>query len=182
MSYYDIDDALVEEEPVVSLFHIDALDLGYLDPNSAEEDLKKGTRVQIPLWLANTLAKRQMATIQTPDFMNKKFEQDFLADPVAMDLKKKAPMLYAIGQRVSELFGDAEMSNMLLKGLAARYREIIGRSSVWRSHTYGPFVSKLANLEETLLNCKQEAERALYKWTTGEHKSSSKSRKRKHVS
>eukprot|EP00954_Amorphochlora_amoebiformis_P006617 518971-Amorphochlora_amoeboformis.AAC.1 len=109
--------------------------------------VKAETSVQIPLWLADTLSKRGMVSIEAPDFLTKKFEQNFLADPVAMNLRNCCPLFYELGQRIAELYGDAGMTSMLLKGLAARYKEIIVRSTVWRSNTHAPFVSKLAALE-----------------------------------
>ena len=41
---------------------------------------------------------------------------------------------------------------MLLRGLRERYREIIVRSSFWRSNTNGAFTKKMARLEEDCKN------------------------------
>eukprot|EP00466_Bigelowiella_natans_P004228 jgi/Bigna1/129567/aug1.9_g4275 len=168
-SYYDIDDILIESEPVTVSFRIDATDLGYLDPNGISDDVKEDAKVQVPFWLAESLKKRNVVDINIPDYLGKAFEKNFLAEPEAMDLRERCPPhFYELGQRLSELFQDPSITGMLLKGLGARFREIIVRSTVWRANTHAPFVSKLALLEEEILNTKHDAERAIYKWRTGD--------------
>ncbi|TVY12519.1 DNA replication complex GINS protein psf3, partial [Lachnellula arida] len=55
MSYYDIDAILTDAQKVPCTFELDVPSLGYLDNNPGHA-LKRGTRVDLPLWLAELLA------------------------------------------------------------------------------------------------------------------------------
>lgn len=62
MSYLDIDQILAEEERFPCKFLVEAPTLGQLDPTNAGygNPLPIGSRVELPLWLAESLQTRKM--------------------------------------------------------------------------------------------------------------------------
>ena len=57
MSYLDIDHILAEEERLPCLFNVDANNMGVLDPSIRSPHLLAGSKVDMPLWLAQVLGK-----------------------------------------------------------------------------------------------------------------------------
>ncbi len=60
MSYFDLDALLAEEELVPCMFLTDAVGLGCLNAGSADDDVAKDTRLEMPLWLCRDLATRNV--------------------------------------------------------------------------------------------------------------------------
>ena len=60
--YYNIDTILMEQEAVPCEFLTDVIKLGHWDPSSHSPNLAKQTRVETPLWMAESLVVRQIAT------------------------------------------------------------------------------------------------------------------------
>ncbi|KAL2368807.1 DNA replication protein, partial [Blastomyces gilchristii] len=55
MSYYDLDAILTDAQKLPCTFELEVPGLGYLDGNVGE-DIKPGTRIDLPLWLGEMLA------------------------------------------------------------------------------------------------------------------------------
>ncbi|CAH0481390.1 unnamed protein product [Peronospora belbahrii] len=71
--YLDIDDILAGDERIKCTFDTDVLDCGHLDPSCCNPDLLKGAVVELPLWLATTLAGRGDVTVEPPHFLTTRF-------------------------------------------------------------------------------------------------------------
>lgn len=118
-TYYDLDAILTDAQKVPTTFDLTVPALGYLagDPTS---DLKSGTSVSLPLWLAEILAVSQslgtsaMATIDMPPCLAPRVINALKADPLSVDLRAQAPHFYALGARMLELFEDQDMVDVLL--------------------------------------------------------------------
>ncbi|KAJ8472253.1 hypothetical protein OPV22_026596 [Ensete ventricosum] len=64
--YYDMDDILMEDEPISVVFKVGAHGCGLLDPGSETNDIEKGTKMDLPYWLAHQLHLRQAVSISVP--------------------------------------------------------------------------------------------------------------------
>ena len=95
-SYYDIDSILSEEERVPSIFNVDGVQLGFLDPSSFDDDLKKDTNIELPFWLCKTLQSKGMVNIESPKFYKHKFLEHMEADPSVVNLREKSPYYYEV--------------------------------------------------------------------------------------
>ena len=56
-SYYDVDAILTDAQKVPCAFELTVPRLGYLEGNMSG-DIKKGSKVELPLWLGEMLALR----------------------------------------------------------------------------------------------------------------------------
>lgn len=154
--YYEIDDILAEDEKIPSIFNVDAIDLGYLDEDHDEQDIKKERKIDLPFWLTPVLATRNMITIQLPKCFGQNFKKNLLADPKVVDLNDENEYFYELGQKIADLAQDPAIGDMLTDALAVRYQEIIKRDPNWRSVDYMQFTSRLTNLEMRLMSARQE--------------------------
>ncbi|GJN35121.1 hypothetical protein PR202_gb23863 [Eleusine coracana subsp. coracana] len=73
--YYDIDDILMEEEPISVVFQVTANGVGLLDPGAETNcvSVEKGAKVDLPFWLAHgLLSMEQAVSINVPPCFTQK--------------------------------------------------------------------------------------------------------------
>ncbi|KAF4312465.1 DNA replication complex GINS protein PSF3 [Botryosphaeria dothidea] len=128
-SYYDIDAILTDSQKVPCTFELTVPGLGYLDGN-AGQDMKQGTKVELPLWLGEMLAvsapaaNTSMATLDLPVALSARVMNALKADPRMVDLRALAPHFYALGARMLELFEEEEMGEILADSFKSRAKVI----------------------------------------------------------
>jgi GINS complex subunit 3 len=160
MSYYDIDAILTDAEvdsprnwpfsrrqnsqtdaPVQKLpctFNLDVPGLGYID-NNPGHDLKRGTKVSLPVWLAELLAvtsssvnnpsgdpsaNSAFVTLETPSALNAEVISALKADPRAVPLRDRSPHFYGLAARALDLFDEPELSEVLRATFVGRAAEV----------------------------------------------------------
>ena len=65
--YYDIDSILSEETMVPCELRHGCTGVGtVLDPGSDQRDLHPGSKVDLPLWMVQVMAKRQLLQVHLP--------------------------------------------------------------------------------------------------------------------
>ena len=157
-------------------FMIDAIDLGYLDGRNNNDDLKKGAKLNMPLWLAKgELYSRRMVRIEKPLYFTQRFADSLLVEPKVVNLKAKCKYWYIIGYKLCNILNNNNYDHnsheniqliiqLMQKSLYARKQEIINQSNHYRSDNYQIFKSYLSFVEENLFNCKHEMETFVHKW------------------
>lgn len=70
--------------------------LGFLDPSSDEENLKKSTKLELPLWLAKHLYNMYCVDIQLPEAFSSYSVNVMRADSSIVDLKRLQPNYYQV--------------------------------------------------------------------------------------
>ncbi|KAI9673225.1 MAG: DNA replication protein [Caeruleum heppii] len=152
-SYYDIDDILTDAQKAPCTFEVAGPGLGYLDGN-AGGDLKKGSKVELPLWLGEMLAVSQrMGTppfivLDIPTALSHRVMNALKADPRTVDLRALAPHFYLLGARILELFEEEEMVEILSETFKRRAAEIADHAHNPRG-AMGEGVEFLRGLDET---------------------------------
>ena len=74
--YRDIGLILSEEDRVPCVFRSDAEGLGHLDTStqtSEGNDLQEGTRIELPLWIAEKLTLKKMVKVEDPKHYGKRY-------------------------------------------------------------------------------------------------------------
>ena len=79
--------------------------LGFLDPSSDEENLKKNTKLELPLWLAKHLYNMYCVDIQLPEAFNSYSVNVMRADSSIVDLKRLQPNYYQVGVGAIDAYG-----------------------------------------------------------------------------
>jgi GINS complex subunit 3 len=132
-SYYDISDILAEEERVPVVFLTPAHDLGYLLEGSQDVDVDADTKLELPYWLSERLAAKEIISFDTPHFLLVKYRNGILADPISADLRQCCQVFYQLGMRVAPWLGvsgddRAELENDLVRTLTERFHSILDHS------------------------------------------------------
>lgn len=131
MSYYDIDAILTDAEKIPCTFQLDVPDLGYLE-NNAGQTLKEGTRVGLPLWLAELLAVTNMGDDQAKSFVSfdlppalgNDVVQALKAEPRAVPLRDQSAHFYSLATHMMDLSEEPALSTALRQTFVKRAAEL----------------------------------------------------------
>jgi GINS complex subunit 3 len=144
MSYYDIDAILTDnqvppllpsssnsnkKQKVPCTFNLTLPHLGYLD-SAPGRPLPSGTKVDLPLWLAERLAVSQLTpqtsliTLDLPPSLSPRVMNALKADPKSVDLRSLAANFYGLAERILELFEEEEVCDVLLESWRVRASEV----------------------------------------------------------
>lgn len=170
-SYYDIDAILTDAQKVPCTFEITAPNLGYLNGN-AGEDIKEGTKIELPLWLGEMLAVSQpsgnsaLTTLDMPSSLSQRVMNALKADPKTVDLRAQAQHFYGIGARMLELFEEEDMIDVLTLTFKKRAAEIADQAHNSRSIMGGgaEFMRSLEETERRLFHAAHDGSTAVKKW------------------
>lgn len=110
------------------------LNLGHLN-NSPGQDLIAGTKLSLPLWLAELLALANTAgnpnddakpfvNLSLPDALSNECVQALKADPRAVQLRQRSINFYGLATRLMDLFEERELNGVLRKTFVMRAAEI----------------------------------------------------------
>lgn len=112
-------------------FQLEVPDLGYLD-NTPDRPLKAGTKVGLPLWLAEMLAiantgdieGKSFVTFDLPPALGNEVVQALKADPRAVPLRDQSAHFYALATHMMDLSEVQELPAVLRKTFVTRAAEI----------------------------------------------------------
>ena len=65
--------------------------------------MKKDTKLELPMWMARTLASKKIVRVDMPKSFNQKMVGSLKADPLAVTLAS-APYFYELGLNISSLY------------------------------------------------------------------------------
>ncbi|KAI2730482.1 hypothetical protein CBS147332_2334 [Penicillium roqueforti] len=153
MSYYDIDSILTDAQKLPCTFELEVPGLGILEGN-AGEDIKAGTRIDLPLWLGEMLSigarlgTARLVTLDMPEALSERVMNALKADPRTVDLRALAPHFYNLSERILELFEEEEMVDVLSDTFKKRAAEIADHARNSRG-AVGGGVEFLRGLDET---------------------------------
>ena len=76
-------------QKVPATFLCDGHALGFLDPvkHDAQDDLKEGEEIELPLWMVRSLSNKQYISLGLPKVYRKEAQNALLADPTIVSLK-----------------------------------------------------------------------------------------------
>lgn len=103
---------------------------GLLDASSKSEDLKPGTKLELPFWLAAPLLSRRILSAHVPKSYRETYREILSADAVAVDLYRLQPQFYLFGLLIQNL-PVAELENVnrsLIETFKSRFRHIMDYS------------------------------------------------------
>jgi len=103
----DIDTILSEEDRIPVEFNDDVIGLRHLDPSSdAREDdentILKGTKTEVPLWLARELLKKNMTKINIPKHYGK-IMQDEIKAGAKINFKEYSYYYFEVGKELYKI-------------------------------------------------------------------------------
>jgi hypothetical protein len=131
-------------------------------------DLARGTRLDLPLWLAEALAPRQYVSVRLPTAFNLETRQKLMADTGEVPLGQKSPVYYELAARLSAVSESKEVpfvSAVARAAFADRAGIILDRASASDARDSFEWGQTLTQLEAQLFqkNVEQAAERRAWK-------------------
>ncbi|XP_072965279.1 DNA replication complex GINS protein PSF3-like isoform X1 [Typha angustifolia] len=165
--YYDMDDILMEEEPISVVFQVGAHGVGLLDPGSETNSVEKGAKVDLPFWLSHELFLRQVLSINSPACFSQKTRKEIKADAACVDLRTRCPYFYELGCKIVPLVGDKTIRDFLRDAFSSRYKEILSKSHSAPVATVPKFVARLTKEESQLFDAARSSMQAFKKWREG---------------
>lgn len=117
-SYYSIDAILTDCQKAPCTFELAVPHLTPLNNGSA---IEKGTKLELPLWMADMLAMSKpegptapsLASLDMPSALGPRVINALKADPKSVDIKAQAKWFYGLGERMLDLFEEEEMTEVL---------------------------------------------------------------------
>ncbi|XP_003743944.2 DNA replication complex GINS protein PSF3 [Galendromus occidentalis] len=124
--YFSCDEILMLSERTPVVVSKEVSRLGFLDPSSDEENLKKNTKLELPLWLAKHLYNMYCVDIQLPEAFSSYSVNVMRADSSIVDLKRLQPNYYQVGRQLMALLpAEAQqISDLLVTTYKGRFRKI----------------------------------------------------------
>lgn len=163
--YFDPIALLAEDALVPCEFNHPISSLGrLLDPTSSSNDLRKDTRVDLPLWLAKALTQRHFTTLETPPVYGEWMQRRVDAGAACISLKKH-PYFYTVGMQCAELMGDASLAAFLRKTFSERSQQLLsGSLKAPDGAALQRVISKLDEEEKALYEAGRLGAAAQEKW------------------
>lgn len=166
--YFSIDDILATSEKVPATFEYPVHNMGYLDPSSDSPDLLPGTKLELPLWLAQGLYNRRIVSLELPKNYRKLYREILEADANVVDLHKLGPYFYHFGLYLLRFhFADVEeVSTMLNQTFRNRFRHLMDSSHNSLDEDKNALTSNFDRTELALFNLGQKSLYELQHWQT----------------
>ncbi|XP_066594338.1 DNA replication complex GINS protein PSF3 [Prorops nasuta] len=127
--YFSIVDILATEERISCKFQVNVPRLGYLDVSSESQDLKSGTKLELPFWAAYDLnvLHGSIVNVDIPKVYKDGYREILNADACAVTLSKWNHFYYELGMHLRKLKNrDCEnITECLLQAFKSRFRLIM---------------------------------------------------------
>ncbi|KKY23592.1 putative gins complex subunit [Phaeomoniella chlamydospora] len=176
MSYYDVDAILTDAQKVPCTFEITIPNGGYLDGNPGQ-DMKEGTRVELPLWLATMLSSGILSftqgqapiSIELPTPLSQRVINALKADPRSVDLRAQASHFYGLAALAFEIFEDEDTVDVLLDTFKSRGALLSDHANNLHGALSGggegtEFLRGLDELERKLFRATHDGAKAVGMW------------------
>lgn len=169
--YFNIDDILASQQRVPCSFELPVYRLGYLNPNSTDEHLAVGTKMDLPFWLARAMCtrRRKIVAVEPPKAYREAQREIISADASVVDLQKLGPYYYSLGMKLLcfEEIERAALATSLLETFLRRFRGIMDSSQHAFRQDINTLCSRLDEQEKQLFQIGQSAVSEFERWEKG---------------
>lgn len=118
MAYYNPEAILTDAQKAPLTFELAVPQLAPLNNGSAVDN---GTKLDLPLWIAEMLAvskpagpsSSSLGSLDIPPALGQRVMNALRADPKSVDLRAQAQWFYGLGERMMELFDEEETVEVL---------------------------------------------------------------------
>ncbi|XP_034944077.1 DNA replication complex GINS protein PSF3 [Chelonus insularis] len=164
--YLSMTDILVTEERISCKTEEPLPRLGFLDVTSDSPDLKKGTKLELPFWLAQSLhcRRRPIVSVEIPKVYKESYREILEADACAVTLSKWNPYYYELGMLVAQL--NSRESESIKNSLILTFKSRIKLIVDWAQNPYSDVTlfNQLPFLEKNLFSIGRKARNTLIDW------------------
>lgn len=152
--YTSLQDILTLNQRVPCKFKVHGLKLGFIDPSSESQDIPCGTKLEIPLWLAKELYRRDLIEIDVPKGYNETYREILDADSTVVDLHKLGPNYYKFGTHLAQMgLNDSED---IAKSLVGTFYQRLHKIMDFALSTTPDTLSDMLQFQSSLDNDEQD--------------------------
>ncbi|KAK9478396.1 hypothetical protein V1514DRAFT_331186 [Lipomyces japonicus] len=174
--YYSIEAIQAENQKVPAVFQLDVPGLGYLEnTRSSSTDIKEGTHLELPLWMAEILAiagesddlPRGFITLTAPSPFSNKVMNALKSDPVHVNLREQCMQFYKLAELWLNFSNDDAVLDGTMTTLSERAAEIndhAHNSSAVLVQDGSDFMGRLDDFETRLFKAANESTKEVKKW------------------
>nr|SVE94570.1 EOG090X0G8U [Simocephalus serrulatus] len=143
---------------------------GMLDQSADDQDLKQGSKVELPFWMVPTLHSKKVISLEIPRHYKVNYRQILQADSIVVDLHKWGPYFYDLGLHVAnlDLKDSPDIKKSLVDTLLNRLRQIMDMSQHSTHHETVHLIANLDELERKLFAVGQLSFRSYKEWVRRE--------------
>jgi GINS complex subunit 3 len=157
--YYDIDSILSEENTVPCELRHGCTGVGtVLDPGADVATLPPNAKVDLPMWMVQVMAKRQLLHVHLPIYFKDHMRRKLRAGAGCENLRVRCNYFYSVAHKVHEAMvacgeGDETFPDFIAGAFAARYRDLLTRAPTLDTTVdVSDIQGKLSNEELRLFN------------------------------
>ncbi|KAG8041901.1 hypothetical protein G9C98_007205 [Cotesia typhae] len=165
-NYFSINDILATEERIQCKIEVNLPRLGFLDITSDASDLKPGTKLEFPFWLASSLQSRRtpIVSVEIPKYYREGYRDILYADACTVTLSKWNQHYYELGMLLTQL--NNRESEKIKETLILIFKSRIRLVMDWTQnpHSNPTLASQLPMLERNLFMTGRKARLVLIEW------------------
>ncbi|KFM61684.1 DNA replication complex GINS protein PSF3, partial [Stegodyphus mimosarum] len=164
--YFSIDDILATNERIPCRFEVPVHKLGFLDPSSGSPDLAQGTKLELPLWMAQALQNRHIIAVEVPRVYREAYREILNADASVVDLHKMGPYFYHFGLYLLRFshHDSEDICKILNQTFRNRFRKLMDTSQNSLKEDAATLTSNLDRTEIALFNLGYKSLHDLKSW------------------
>ncbi|ORZ39525.1 hypothetical protein BCR44DRAFT_39982, partial [Catenaria anguillulae PL171] len=167
--YYDLDAILADQQSIPCTFKCKVPGLGYLQGSEAEEDILEGTKLNLPLWLAEGLLSEESQSIapNLPKAFSEPILRQLDASAPSVDLHNLSPYFFRFAEkfiRMSTPPQSHRLAVLLSEAFGDRLTSIMDHTQTRLEEHSSHFVQSLDMTERDILKQGQVASEQLKKW------------------
>ncbi|XP_033013243.1 DNA replication complex GINS protein PSF3 isoform X2 [Lacerta agilis] len=133
---------------------------------------QKGSKLEIPLWLAKGLYdnKRRILSVELPKIYKESWRTVLSADANVVDLHKLGPYYYGFGSQLLNFDSpeNTELAQTILQAFIGRFRRIMDSSQNAFNEDTSVLVARLDELERSLFQAGQKGLNDFQCWEKGQ--------------
>ena len=172
--YYDIDSILSEETMVPCELRHGCTGVGtVLDPGSDQRDLHPGSKVDLPLWMVQVMAKRQLLQVHLPIYFKDHRRRKLRAGAGCESLRVRCAYFYTVAHKVHDAMvgcgtSDESFPDFIASTFAGRYADLLTKAPTLDTMTdVSEIQAKLSNEELRLFNLAIGSSAEHERWRAG---------------
>uniref|UniRef100_A0A1B6C2G2 DNA replication complex GINS protein PSF3 n=2 Tax=Clastoptera arizonana TaxID=38151 RepID=A0A1B6C2G2_9HEMI len=164
--YFSIENIIATQERVPCRFTKKVMFMGHLDSSSDENDIKPGTKLELPYWMVRSLTDPvvDVIEVESPKFFKESYRDILTADANVVDLHKMSKHYYQFGKLLSQLdsLQGKQLRSLLVQTFKDRFRKLLD----WAQNMGADqlIAENLDDLEKQFLINSRDAQIKLNKW------------------
>ncbi|KAF9951970.1 DNA replication protein [Mortierella alpina] len=139
-----------------------------IDSILAEDQLKAGSRIDIPFWLAREIVDHPEGTvpmdIETPEFYGPKVRNGLRAEATVVDLPKLCPNFFRFGTHFLQLIEDNKLAKVLEEAFKARLQRTMDHTQSGGNSNSTEYLNRLDETERELYKAGMESSASIHQW------------------